>query len=62
MVVFNEDIDQIKIEGIWYSGDFFRQLAHDMPIGKPFEIAERRDTLITVKKHECKKAKEERAA
>lgn len=41
--------DILTVEGCKFSGDFFRQLVKDIPLGKLFTMVSRRNGVIEVK-------------
>lgn len=45
---YDPQSDVLEVEGVRYSGEFFRSLGRTMPVGSVFRIEERWDGVITV--------------
>lgn len=45
---YDVEADVLKVEGIRYSGEFFRQLGHKLPLDTPMKITARIDGAIEV--------------
>lgn len=52
-VVYDDVWDKVKIAGIWYAGDVFREFAEDLPIDEPFIISKREGGVVVIKRHTC---------
>lgn len=49
-IEYKQKQDEVIIEGVRYSGEFFRSLSKDgISIGEPFVILKRRDGILTIK-------------
>jgi hypothetical protein len=45
---YDAEMDEMTIEGMRFSGGFFRAFSKDLNVGEPFEIIKREDGVITV--------------
>lgn len=49
-VEYLQDVDQLVVEGVRFSGDFFRDLAKSLPVGIMFFLEKREDGVIVIRR------------
>ena len=45
---YDESLDRITIEGVVFSGEFFRMFCKSLPINKPFKIVSRKNGVLEI--------------